>query len=114
MNELTLCGVKNVTMIEIRVLKTAKKDLQRLKKDPIKLEKYQALILSIKENIDTPLNGLGRPEALKGDLQGFYSRRLTYNDRLIYAITQEIIENEEETENPKILTIISILGHYEI
>ncbi|MBQ7265054.1 MAG: type II toxin-antitoxin system YoeB family toxin [Firmicutes bacterium] len=30
------------------------------------------------------LNGIGEPEALKGDLRGEYSRRINEKDRLLY------------------------------
>ena len=101
-------------MLEIKFTKKSEKHLKQIKKDPIKLKKFKALILSIIENIETPLNGLGRPEALKEDLQGFYSRRLNDKDRLVYIITEKDLINEENIlENSKILTVISILGHYE-
>ena len=34
----------------------------------------------------TPFNGLGRPGPLKGDLAGFWSRRITGERRLVYAV----------------------------
>ena len=34
----------------------------------------------------TPFKGLGKPEPLKGDLSGFWSRRLTGEHRLVYAV----------------------------
>jgi toxin YoeB len=34
----------------------------------------------------TPFRGLGKPEPLKGDLAGFWSRRITAEHRLIYAV----------------------------
>ena len=33
-----------------------------------------------------PLAGLGKPEALKGDLSGWWSRRITAEHRLIYRV----------------------------
>jgi toxin YoeB len=38
----------------------------------------------IKSCIRTPFEGIGKPEALKGDLQGFWSRRITSEHRLVY------------------------------
>jgi len=39
------------------------------------------------ENIRrTPFKGIGKPEPLKGDLAGFWSRRITAEHRLIYAV----------------------------
>ena len=32
----------------------------------------------------TPFEGIGKPEALKGDLQGYWSRRITSEHRLVY------------------------------
>lgn len=37
-------------------------------------------------------NGIGKPEALKGDLQGWYSRRIDETNRLIYRINGDTIE----------------------
>lgn len=32
----------------------------------------------------TPFEGIGKPEALKNNLQGFWSRRITSEHRLVY------------------------------
>jgi len=34
-----------------------------------------------------PFRGLGKPEALKGPLQGWWSRRITREHRLVYRIS---------------------------
>jgi toxin YoeB len=34
----------------------------------------------------TPFKGLGKPEPLKGDLAGCWSRRITGEHRLVYAV----------------------------
>jgi toxin YoeB len=34
----------------------------------------------------TPFNGTGKPEPLKGDLQGWWSRRINNADRLVYRV----------------------------
>ena len=34
----------------------------------------------------SPFNGIGKPEPLKGDLAGFWSRRITGEHRLVYAV----------------------------
>lgn len=46
--------------------------------------------------------GIGKPEALKGDLQGFWSRRIDEKNRLVY--------NQSEDGS---LCIIACRGHYE-
>ncbi|WP_445193467.1 Txe/YoeB family addiction module toxin [Sphingomonas sp. Tas61C01] len=35
----------------------------------------------------TPFKGRGKPEPLKGDLAGWWSRRLTQDDRLVYRLS---------------------------
>ncbi len=37
----------------------------------------------------TPFEGIGKPEALKGDLQGYWSRRITSEHRLVYKYENE-------------------------
>jgi toxin YoeB len=34
----------------------------------------------------TPFQGIGKPELLKGDLAGFWSRRITGEHRLVYTV----------------------------
>ena len=52
------------------------------------LKKINTLIDDIARNGN---QGLGNPEALKGDLMGFWSRRINDRDRLIYRIDSENI-----------------------
>ncbi len=46
----------------------------------------------LKEIIRNPFLGIGKPEALKGDLSGFWSRRIDDSNRLVYRIVGELIE----------------------
>jgi toxin YoeB len=41
----------------------------------------------IKEAKRTPFKGIGKPEPLKGDLSGWWSRRITKADRLVYRVS---------------------------
>lgn len=41
----------------------------------------------IKECRRTPFKGTGKPEPLKGSLKGWWSRRITQEDRLVYRVT---------------------------
>jgi toxin YoeB len=34
----------------------------------------------------TPFEGIGKPEPLKGNLAGLWSRRITIEDRLVYSV----------------------------
>jgi toxin YoeB len=38
-----------------------------------------------------PFEGLGKPEPLKHDLSGFWSRRITEEHRLVYAVEKKQI-----------------------
>jgi len=49
---------------------------------------------------ENPETGIGKPEQLKYDLTGFWSRKLTQYDRLIYTFDDDSIH------------IFAIGGHY--
>ena len=46
-------------------------------------------------------DGIGKPEPLKGDLSGFWSRRIDDANRLVYRVVDDVLE------------IVSCKGHYE-
>ena len=48
---------------------------------------FERLNTLINECRRTPFTGTGKPEPLKGDLKGWWSRRITVSDRLIYRVT---------------------------
>jgi len=52
--------------------------------DPKIVEWINELIRDIQRN---PFKGLGKPEPLKYSLQGYWSRRITREDRLVYRVT---------------------------
>jgi toxin YoeB len=60
--------------------------------------KIDSLLESIKE---TPFSGIGKPEALKENLSGYWSRRINREHRIVYTV-------EDKT-----ITIHSLRGHYE-
>lgn len=68
------------------------------KQDKKTLKKINLLLEDIKRNSFT---GIGKPEPLKNDLSGFWSRRIDNANRIVYRITNEQIE------------IIQCKGHYE-
>jgi len=39
------------------------------------------------ETARTPFAGIGKPEPLKGDLSGWWSRRITDEHRMVYRVT---------------------------
>lgn len=40
----------------------------------------------IKDTLRNPFHGIGKPEALKGNLSGCWSRRITGEHRLVYMV----------------------------
>lgn len=62
------------------------------------LKKINQLLLDIKRNGFT---GIGKPEPLKDNLSGFWSRRIDDANRLVYKITNDYIE------------IVQCKGHYD-
>jgi toxin YoeB len=42
----------------------------------------------IKDVKRSPFKGIGKPEPLKGDLSGCWSRRITNEHRLVYAVRE--------------------------
>ena len=52
------------------------------------LKKIKQLLESIQI---TPFEGIGKPEALKHSLSGFWSRRITQQHRLVYRIDKDKI-----------------------
>ena len=62
------------------------------------LKKINTLIEAI---LRDPFNGIGQPEGLKGNLSGFWSRRIDQGHRIVYAVED------------KQIIIISCKGHYE-
>jgi toxin YoeB len=53
------------------------------------LKRINALI---NDALRTPLSGVGKPEALKANLAGFWSRRIDDTHRLVYAIKGDDLE----------------------
>jgi toxin YoeB len=85
--------------MEIVILPPAEEDLSFWKKsnNKIVLRKISSLIQAIIKN---PYTGIGKPEPLKYQLTGKWSRRIDSQNRIIY-----LIENET-------LYIYSLRGHY--
>ncbi|MFC0180456.1 Txe/YoeB family addiction module toxin [Thorsellia kenyensis] len=54
----------------------------------------------LKEIVRTPYEGKGKPEALKGNLSGCWSRRIDDKHRLVYRIIEDRCQ------------IIQCFGHY--
>ena len=86
--------------MEIIFSDEAKSQLNQFKADGDKksLQKIRLLLESVKE---TPFEGIGKPEALKYNFAGKWSRRINRKDRLIY----EVVDNNT-------IKIFALKGHY--
>lgn len=62
---------------------------------------YQKILVLIKDIQREPFRGLGKPEPLRHELQGAWSRRINDEHRIIYRVT-----NKE-------LIIVACKHHYE-
>lgn len=54
----------------------------------------------IKETLRLPTEGIGKPEPLKENLSGYWSRRISDEHRMVYKFTQDT------------LTIVALRFHY--
>lgn len=52
------------------------------------LERVNVLI---KETMRHPFTGIGKPEPLKSNLSGWWSRRITREHRLVYKVEKEML-----------------------
>jgi toxin YoeB len=59
-----------------------------LKEDRKMLVKINQLIKDIQR---TPYDGIGKPEALKYDLVGYWSRRVDREHRLVYKVDKDTV-----------------------
>lgn len=65
------------------------------------IHKINELIAAIKKE---PFTGIGKPEPLKGNLSGYWSRRITNEHRLVYFV--------EGKKPNQVLTILQVRFHY--
>lgn len=70
-----------------------------LSQDKQTLKKINALIKAIQRE---PFTGEGKPEPLRGNMSGKWSRRINEKDRLVYEIQNDAI------------VILQCRGHYEV
>jgi toxin YoeB len=71
------------------------------KNDHAVLDKVNHLIQEITRD---PIKGIGKPEALRGNLAGYWSRRITGEHRLVYRV--------HGTKSHQTLTIVKTRFHY--
>ncbi|MEV6322012.1 Txe/YoeB family addiction module toxin [Nocardia sp. NPDC051787] len=56
--------------------------------DRVVLKKVNVLI---KATLSDPLEGIGKPEPLKHDLAGYWSRRITQEHRIVYRVVDDAL-----------------------
>lgn len=86
--------------MEIEFTPRAKEELEewRLSGQVHLLQKVRSLLESIQQS---PSIGIGKPEVLKHNLAGKWSRRISKEHRLVYEVTENLIK------------VFSLKGHYE-
>ena len=53
---------------------------------------FLKISLLIEETSRTPFNGIGKPEPLRHQLKGYWSRRISDEHRLIYSVNENDIQ----------------------
>ena len=71
--------------------------------DPTVADKIRELLKDISRN---PFQGLGKPEALRFDLKGYWSRRISHEHRLVYKVEGKRSETQK-------CTIVQCKFHYD-
>ena len=62
---------------------------------------YRRVVALIMDTLREPFSGLGKPEPLKHELRGYWSRRINREHRLVYRVDDEAV------------TIVACKYHYE-
>lgn len=84
--------------MELKFKPTAEADLAYwYRNNKTMIKRIEKLLKSI---VETPFEGIGKPEPLKHNLTGYWSRRITKEHRIIYFVDDDTV------------TIHSLRGHY--
>lgn len=86
---------------KVEIQPTAEKDLSKHKKSGNKATQLK-IIKILDELTEHPYTGTGKPELLKYELEGFWSRRINQKDRLVYKVHENIVT----------VFVLSAWGHY--
>lgn len=65
--------------------RSAARDFDHWRKNDARIRKRIVDLIAAVET--TPFQGVGKPEPLKGDLAGWWSRRISGEHRLVYRVT---------------------------
>lgn len=85
----------------LKFTRIALSDIKKHKKsgDRVALKKINQLLIELMEHSRT---GIGKPERLKHELEGLYSRKINKKHRLVYKIEEEVIT----------VLVLSAYAHY--
>jgi len=86
----------------VEITDQAKKQLAAILKsgDKASVKKLEQIFIELSIH---PASGVGKPEKLKFEFSGYWSRQINKKDRLVYRIDEEIIT----------VFVISAKGHYD-
>ena len=88
-------------MYNVIYVRRAEDDLRKLKRS--EPDSFKKVVKLLNELAEHPYSGTGKPEPLRGDRSGQWSRRITKKHRLVYEV--------HDTE--VIVLVLSAYGHYE-
>ncbi len=85
----------------VKIEKLAKQHIFKHAKsgDKLALKKIDKILKELSEH---PYSGTGKPEPLKHELNGFWSRHINRKDRIIYKVEEKVVT----------VYVISAMGHY--
>lgn len=85
--------------MELELTEAAKTDIKFfIKSGQIQIvKKIEKLLVAVKEN---PFEGIGKPEQLKHEYSGKWSRRINGKHRMVYDVSENMVR------------IYSLQGHY--
>ncbi len=85
----------------VRVTKNAREQIKKHRKsgDKSSVLKIEKILVELTIHPET---GTGKPERLKHELSGYWSRRINQKDRMVYSIDRDIVTVE----------VVSAMGHY--
>ena len=63
------------------------------------IKKIEKILIELSK---TSLHSIGKPEALKENLTGFWSRQINLKDRIIYTVDNHLV----------VVDVVSVMGHY--
>ena len=87
--------------MEVEFTSNALKDLKYWKKtNNTTIQKRITILLA--DIIKHPFTGIGKPESLKHQLKGYWSRRITKEHRIVYKV-----------ENNKLIIVAALRFHYD-